>query len=182
LNVKVVPTIIWANPQSIVYGTPLSGAQLNAFAGVPGTFTYSPPAGTVLGVGNGQTLSVVFRPDDTAVFTDASASVSIDVSPAPPPGLSVSTRSFSGRVRRKVGGVIAQLHTSLSKLSPSYYSALVNWGDGVIQPARLAKSGAHGFKLNATHTYHLAGSYGASVTIADRFGHSVTDPFAVSVH
>ena len=73
LNVKVVPTIVWANQPDIVYGTPLSSAQLNATASIPGTFTYSPPAGTILRVGNGQTLSVVFRPYDTTVFTDASA-------------------------------------------------------------------------------------------------------------
>ena len=49
--------------------------------------------------------------------------------------------------------MIAQLHTSLSKLRTSYYSALVNWGDGVVQPGKLIKSGAHGFKLNVSHTY-----------------------------
>ena len=43
--------ITWANPAGIVYGTALGSAQLDATASVPGTFTYSPAAGTVLHAG-----------------------------------------------------------------------------------------------------------------------------------
>ena len=84
--------------------------------------------------------------------------------------------------RRKIGGVIAQLHTSLAKLNARYYSALVNWGDGIVQPGKLARSGAHGFKLNATHIYRVRGSYVASVTVSDRVGDSLTKSFTVLVH
>ena len=42
------PTISWTNPANIVYGTALSATQLDATASVPGTFTYTPAAGTVL--------------------------------------------------------------------------------------------------------------------------------------
>ena len=144
--------------------------------------TIFPRAGTVLPVGNGQTLAVVFTPFDTTDYTDGYATATINVQPAPPPGLTVQTHSFSGRVRRKVGGVIAQLHTTLSKLKTTYYSAVVNWDDGVVQNGKLAKSGTHGFKLNATHKYAVAGSYDASVTVSDPLGDSVTETFVVSVH
>ena len=77
------PTISWANPANIVYGTALSGAQLDATANVPGTFTYTPAAGTVLGAGN-QTLSVLFTPTDTTDYTSAVATATIDVLPATP--------------------------------------------------------------------------------------------------
>lgn len=43
-----VPTITWPNPANIVYGTALGSAQLDATASVPGTYSYSPAAGTVL--------------------------------------------------------------------------------------------------------------------------------------
>src|SRR4051794_4680349 len=46
---------------------------------VPGTFVYSPPAGTVLPVGVAQTLSVTFTPDDTATYSTAARSVPINV-------------------------------------------------------------------------------------------------------
>jgi hypothetical protein len=58
--------VTWNTPTSIVYGTPLGAAQLNATASVPGVFTYTPPAGTVLHAGL-QTLTVSFTPTDTAL-------------------------------------------------------------------------------------------------------------------
>ena len=51
---------------------------------MPGTFTYTPAAGTVLGAGNGQTLSVTFTPTDTTDYTTATATATINVSQATP--------------------------------------------------------------------------------------------------
>ncbi len=79
---KVIPTIIWSNPADIVYGTALSDVQLNATASVNGSFVYTPPNGTVLGAGNGQTLHVDFTPTDTTNYTNTSASVTINVTKA----------------------------------------------------------------------------------------------------
>src|SRR5262249_13327441 len=56
----VSPIISWPPPQRIIVGTPLSSTQLNATANTDGTFTYSPPAGTKLPAGAGQTLSTAF--------------------------------------------------------------------------------------------------------------------------
>ena len=66
---QATPTVTWSNPADIIYGTALSGTQLNATASVPGTFTYTPAAGTVLNVGSGQTLSVHFVPNDTTDYS-----------------------------------------------------------------------------------------------------------------
>jgi sugar lactone lactonase YvrE len=82
--VKATPTITWATPAAITYGTPLGATQLDATADVPGTFTYTPASGTVLHAGNGQSLSVLFTPTDTDDYTSATASVSIDVAQATP--------------------------------------------------------------------------------------------------
>ena len=51
--VEVTPVITWPTPADIVYGTALSATQLNATTAVPGTFVYTPAAGTVLSVGAG---------------------------------------------------------------------------------------------------------------------------------
>ena len=59
---QATPTITWANPASIVYGTPLSSTQLDATASVPGSFAYSPPAGTVLGAGSAKSSPSPSRP------------------------------------------------------------------------------------------------------------------------
>ncbi|HEY6873260.1 MAG TPA: MBG domain-containing protein [Geobacteraceae bacterium] len=85
LNVaKGTPTITWANPADITYGTSLSGTQLNAVANVPGTFTYTPALGTVLNVGSGQTLAVNFTPTDTANNNSVTKSIIINVAKATP--------------------------------------------------------------------------------------------------
>ena len=81
---SATPSLGWAPPASIVYGTALSGTQLNATASVPGTFAYNPPAGTVLNAGASQTLSVIFTPTDTTSYSTATANVTITVTKATP--------------------------------------------------------------------------------------------------
>jgi hypothetical protein len=81
---KTTPVITWAAPASIVYGTALGAAQLNATTTVAGSWAYSPAAGTVLPAGSGQTLSVIFTPTDTAAYNTATASVAISVMKATP--------------------------------------------------------------------------------------------------
>ncbi len=62
------PVVSWSNPSAINYGTPLSAAQLNATASVPGTFTYTPATGTILNAGANQKLAVRFVPTNTNNF------------------------------------------------------------------------------------------------------------------
>jgi hypothetical protein len=79
---KAASAINWSNPADIVYGTAL-GSQLNATANVPGTFSYSPASGTVLGAGS-HTLTATFTPDDSANYAPSTANVSIAVAKAVP--------------------------------------------------------------------------------------------------
>lgn len=78
----LIPTISWATPAAITYGTPLSAAQLNASTSVPGSFSYTPPAGSVLSAGSGLTLSVRFTPTDTDSYATITTTVTIDVNRA----------------------------------------------------------------------------------------------------
>lgn len=82
--ISATPTIAWASPAPITYGTALGPAQLDATASVPGSFAYSPAAGTVLKAGNNQTLSVTFTPTDNTDYTTASATTTIGVNKAAP--------------------------------------------------------------------------------------------------
>jgi outer membrane protein assembly factor BamB len=81
---KTTPTITWPSPAAITFGTALGPAQLDATASVPGTFSYAPPAGTVLGAGANQSLAVTFTPTDTTDYTTASGSTTITVNQAIP--------------------------------------------------------------------------------------------------
>lgn len=76
---KATPSIMWSNPADIIYGTALSGTQLNATANVAGSFVYLPASGTVLNAGNAQTLSVTFTPTATTNYNTAIKSVTINV-------------------------------------------------------------------------------------------------------
>jgi uncharacterized repeat protein (TIGR03803 family) len=76
------PLVIWNDPDPITNGTPLSAAQLNASSTVPGSFTYSPPDGTILGVGT-QILTAVFSPADTN-YPIVTNTVDIEVLPIMP--------------------------------------------------------------------------------------------------
>jgi Flp pilus assembly CpaE family ATPase len=73
-----IPAITWPTPEPIASGTPLSGAQLNATASIPGKFSYLPPAGQVLTAG-AHKLAVVFTPADSMNYETAHASVTLTV-------------------------------------------------------------------------------------------------------
>ena len=90
---KATPTISWATPAAITYGTALSGTQLDAVSSwtvgtaagaVAGTFAYTPASGTVLSAGASQTLSVSFTPSDTADYGTATGTTTINVDKAAP--------------------------------------------------------------------------------------------------
>jgi hypothetical protein len=91
---KATPTITWAAPAAITYGTALSGTQLDAKASVPGALVYSPVAGILPAVGT-DTLTVTFTPTDTTDYTTATGSVQLKVNPAPSFTLGASPASLT---------------------------------------------------------------------------------------
>jgi hypothetical protein len=76
---KATPILSWPQPAPVIEGTLLTETQLNATANVEGTFTYSPPLGTVLTTT--QQLSSAFTPADTVNYNGATATVTITVDP-----------------------------------------------------------------------------------------------------
>jgi hypothetical protein len=81
---RATPAVTWASPAPITFGTPLGPTELDATASVPGSFAYTPAAGTLLNAGNNQTLSVSFTPSDIADYTTASAATTLNVNQATP--------------------------------------------------------------------------------------------------
>lgn len=70
--------ITWNPPAPVLYGTVVGAAQFNAVAAVQGIYQYSPPAGTVLGVGT-HTLQLIFTPLDTANYLRTTNTVTITI-------------------------------------------------------------------------------------------------------
>ena len=85
INVKyadqMIPTITWANPADIFAGNAAGCGSTRRDGLGLGAFTYTPKAGTVLGVGPNQTLSVTFTPNDTTRYSSTTATVRIFVDP-----------------------------------------------------------------------------------------------------
>jgi hypothetical protein len=80
---KATPSVGWATPAPINYGTALGATQLDATAAyngasVAGTFVYSPAGGKILAVGS-QKLSVTFTPTNSANYKTAAGSVTLVV-------------------------------------------------------------------------------------------------------
>lgn len=80
---RATPTVTWATPASITYGTALSATQLDATASVAGSFSYTPAAGKVLSVGS-NTLSVTFTPTDSVNYNTVTATTTLTVTQATP--------------------------------------------------------------------------------------------------
>lgn len=111
-------TVTWPNPASIVYGTPLSGTQLNASASVPGSFAYTPTNGTVLSAGV-NALSVVFTPSDASDYASVTNSSSLLVLPAALKVMAQSASRIYGQANPKFTGIVSGV-TNGDTITASY--------------------------------------------------------------
>jgi hypothetical protein len=75
---KATPTLAWATPAQILYGTPLGSAQLDATASTPGTFSYTPGTGAVLTPGS-HALTATFTPADPADWNGGTVATTVTV-------------------------------------------------------------------------------------------------------
>jgi uncharacterized repeat protein (TIGR03803 family) len=130
---QATPTVSWTTPAAIAYGTALSATQLDASAvfngsSVAGTFTYNPPAGTVLAVGS-QTLKVTFTPTDTTDYTTATGQVMLTVNVAP--GFTLSPSPVSVSVAQGGSGTSTITVTNVGGFSGSVTLAATGLPSGV---------------------------------------------------
>jgi hypothetical protein len=159
---QATPVITWAAPAPITYGGALGNGQLDASANTPGTFVYTPPAGTVLPVGNGQTLSVAFTPSDAVDYTTASATTPINVTAAPPPPSGVNlvvTKVLS----RAGGNVVVLLTIANTGGTPANNVTLTSVKVGALSATPLPQNrGTIGASASVQATVGVPGSVGVS--------------------
>ncbi len=156
LNIlKATPIIAWSQPASITFGTPLSATQLDVLtAGFPGTIVYTPPAGTVLPAGNGQTLSAVFTPTDTLDYSNVTKTATINVGKATP------SITWTAPAAITFGSALGagQLNATVSAPGVLVYTP----AGGTVLPVGNGQSLSVGFTPNDTSDYN---STSASTTI-----------------
>jgi hypothetical protein len=119
---QAIPVITWAAPAPINAGTALSATQLDATASVPGTFVYTPAAGTVLNTVGAQTLNVVFTPTDATDYATATASVPLTVNAAPSYTVTASPTSLT-----LAGGSGSTALSTLTATATSTYTGTVTF-------------------------------------------------------
>jgi hypothetical protein len=176
-------TITWNNPGDIIYGTPLSSTQLNAAVSVvgpapAGTLTYNPAAGTILGPGSGQILSVTAAA--TNDYNSATLTVTINVvynfSGFLPP-LNKATSFQLGRtipIKFQLSDVNGNLITTLAAVSSLQGQALDANGNAIGSPFALSSSGNSSLRNDGTQYIFnwqtkglAAGSYAILLTLND---------------
>ncbi len=109
------PIVTWPSPASVPAGTALGEAQLNATANVPGVFSYSPAAGTVLPAGT-QTLKATFQPADSSHYSPVSATAIITVTASQSSVPTISSVTVSGT------SALLQIGQSLGLSATAAYS------------------------------------------------------------
>lgn len=94
----IIPSVIWKDPDPIIYGTALSTRQLNAKSSVDGFFSYTPGVGTILPAGT-FTIAATFTPTDQNKYSSSTAYVRLVVNPEPLSMVSPSVTSFAPEVK-----------------------------------------------------------------------------------
>jgi hypothetical protein len=166
------PTLAWSTPANITYGTALGGAQLNASAtynstNVPGTFSYTPAAGTVLHAGSGQAVSVTFTPANSANFLSSGTNVAITVLQAP---LTITVNDTN----KIYGAAVPALTAS--------YSGFVN-GDSsgsLSTPVTLGTAATSASPIGS-YTITANGAVGADYSISHANGSLSVTPAALTI-
>jgi subtilase family serine protease len=161
---KTTPTITWATPAAITYGTALSATQLDASSGgVAGTFVYTPATGAVLGAGS-PTLSVTFTPTDMTDYNTNVATVQLTVNKASP-SVTVTPSASSITTAQALSVTVAVSGTatgSVTLTSGSYASVSTTLSSGSAQITIPAGSLAAG---SDTLTANYSGDSNYSATI-----------------
>jgi len=152
--IRLTPTITWATPAAINYGTALSGTQLDASSSVAGTFAYSPAAGTILQAGSNE-LSVTFTPTNTADYTTATSDVTLVVNPIPIVSLSATSLVFGNEA---VGSASAPQSVTLT-----------NTGDAPLSISSIAVTGADASSFVFANTCGSSLAEGANCSIHGHF-------------
>jgi hypothetical protein len=137
---KAAPVLTWSTPAAIAFGTPLGLSQLNVTSSTPGSFVYTPAAGTVLNAGSGHALSAQFTPADATNYTEGSVSTTIEVTKAAAT-VSVTSGTFT---------YDGQPHVATGTVTGA--------GGAALGPLTLTYNGQSGAPVNAG-TYAVVGSF-----------------------
>jgi hypothetical protein len=129
---------------------------------VPGGFAYNPPAGTVLGAGDGQTLHADFTPADSTNYNAASKDVLINVSKA---GQAISFGALADKTFGDAPFAVAA--TGGGSGNPVTFNAVGNCTSGGTGGSTITITGAGSCTVTASQAGN--GNYTAAPDVARSF-------------
>jgi hypothetical protein len=154
---KATPTVTWATPAAITYGTALSATQLDASSATAGTFKYTPASGKVLDAGN-QVLSVTFTPTSKTDYNSVTTTVTLDVLAAAT--TTTVTSPDANITLSKTGSASTTVDFTVSSYKPTG-SVTVTAGPASCTGTVSSGTGKGSCKLTFTsaNTYTISASY-----------------------
>lgn len=170
---KFAPTLSWDTPADLKQGYPLTTAQLNAKANLPGSFEYSPPLGTLLPPGP-QKLTATFTPTDTYSYGSTSIETVINIVAGNTRLANIAARGYcSTGSRVMIGGFVVGGATAkrvlVRAIGPSLATRGLNAADVLADPVIevhkgdpiIATNDNWSDNLNATEMNSVAAQIGA---------------------
>lgn len=173
----------WSTPAPITYGTALSSTQLNATVtdnggtAIPGTFVYTPTAGTILDAGT-QTLSVTFTPTDTSLYTTMTTTVSLIVNKAP------STVTLASSADNVTSGTSVTFTATVSSSagsptgSISFLDATTVLGTSIVNAQGIATFSTNALSVG---THSLTANYTGDTNFVDSTSSPLTETIVAPV-
>lgn len=198
---QTVPVITWTGSGgSLEYGTPLSAAQLNATANIPGAFTYTPGLGVILPPGT-NVVNAAFAPTDSFNYAPASATLSVTVgSPSLATITPTSVNAGSSDTTITVTGLgfvngavvtfngttlvttYVDLHHLSAVIPAKLLAAPASATIAVVDPGNLAASGSATFLVKAPAAVATVTASESTVTAGQQSTITLTlDPYPVPV-
>jgi hypothetical protein len=194
---QATPAISNVNPVSITYGTALANGQLSGTATftvggkpvtVPGTFTYTSAAGSVLTAGNAQSEAVTFTPTDTTDYTPASGTVTVNVAQAMPTvainpvtiiyGTALANSQLSGTVTFTVDGYLVAVPGTFTYTSAA--GSLLNLGNGQSEAVTFTPTDTTDYTTVSSSVTVNVLPITPTVTVTDAGGIYKGSPFAAT--
>ncbi len=167
--IRTAPTITWPTPAPISYGTKLSSTQLDATASVPGTFAYSPAAGTVLPYGS-QKLSATFTPSDTADYTSITVSVNIAVNKTTPTATLTSSATAADVPEAITLTATVSSPAGTPTGSVTFYNGTTQLGVAALSKGTATYTTS---ALTTAGSYRISAQYTGDANFADAFSNTV---------
>jgi hypothetical protein len=185
VSLTVLTAVVW-EPRplnDILVGTPLTSAQLNATANIPGTIIYSPSSGVILPIGT-HVLTAILIPFDTVnnrvtttvnqITVVGEANTPPTVSPKPLPTQKIAKNSSTAPLALTVG----DKETAAGSLKISFSSS----NPTIVPVANIVLGGSGANRTVTVTAANATGTVNIGIVVTDTGNPALTDATVLTVN